>query len=376
MKYAPDVARSIKQATTGLRVSDRNWRSSSAMMSHVVTLPPGLLIRSRTAATCGSRAAASSLSRNADSGLSPTAYRLPKFWLSSRPSTSIRAIRAQGAGDLPGRTTVAVISPGSTAEGILTSNAPLTVASATTLALASPRNVAATGKTWPQPAKPDETRQKPGDGNRSAWKSVDFAAIRHAASCRGTSFARHIVHPVRIRSDAAGNEVELFFTIDPAAGKLVLNTTTFGTTRATPMLTLHHLAGGLLRGPGARSSLPTLRTPSSSRCSTRASRPADRRFTLPAPRLVDGQDADAQRAALREVAGSDRALDDLLRDSVTAPYIIKVHDVKTSGATIRAADLWFVVHADLKQVDPRPGSRSHRSEGSRGGQHVVSDPAS
>ncbi len=32
------------------------------------------------------------------------------------------------------------------------------------------------------------------------------------------------------------------------------------------------------------------------------------------------------------MAGSDRALDDLLRDSVTAPYIIKVHDIKTSDA--------------------------------------------
>ena len=75
------------------------------------------------------------------------------------------------------------------------------------------------------------------------------------------------------------------------------------------------------------------------------------KLALPKPRLVDGQDADAQRAALREVAGSDRALDDLLRDSVTAPYIIKVHDVKTSGATIRVADVWFVVYSDFKQVD-------------------------
>jgi hypothetical protein len=72
---------------------------------------------------------------------------------------------------------------------------------------------------------------------------------------------------------------------------------------------------------------------------------------LPAPHLLDGQNADAQRAALREVAGSDRAVDDLLRKSITAPYIIKVHDVKASDATIRAADVWFVVYADLKQID-------------------------
>jgi len=48
----PDRA---KQAITGLCVSARNWRSSSAMMSHVVTLPPALLILRTTAVTCGSR---------------------------------------------------------------------------------------------------------------------------------------------------------------------------------------------------------------------------------------------------------------------------------------------------------------------------------
>jgi hypothetical protein len=73
---------------------------------------------------------------------------------------------------------------------------------------------------------------------------------------------------------------------------------------------------------------------------------------LAAPRLVDGKTADVQRAALKELAGSDRALDELLRDSVTAPFIIKVRDVKTTDATVRQADIWFAVHGDLKKVDP------------------------
>jgi hypothetical protein len=76
------------------------------------------------------------------------------------------------------------------------------------------------------------------------------------------------------------------------------------------------------------------------------------KISLPPPSLVDGQDANAQRVALRNVAGSDQPLEVLFRPSVTAPYIIKVHDVKTSGGLIRAVDLWFVVDADLKQVDP------------------------
>ena len=76
------------------------------------------------------------------------------------------------------------------------------------------------------------------------------------------------------------------------------------------------------------------------------------KVTLPAPRLVDGAGATPKRTALKEIAGSDRAVDDLFRDSVTAPFIIKVHDVKAAGATVRQADLYFVVYGDLKGVDP------------------------
>lgn len=73
---------------------------------------------------------------------------------------------------------------------------------------------------------------------------------------------------------------------------------------------------------------------------------------LPAPRLRDGQSADSERAALREVAGTDQKLNELVRNSVTAPHLIKVHDVKAAGATIRIIDLWFVVHADIAEIDP------------------------
>jgi hypothetical protein len=75
-------------------------------------------------------------------------------------------------------------------------------------------------------------------------------------------------------------------------------------------------------------------------------------IVLAPPRFIDGLTADQERAALREVAESDRAVDEMLRDSVTAPYIIKVRDQKASGATIRMADIWFVVYAPLEQVDP------------------------
>jgi hypothetical protein len=73
---------------------------------------------------------------------------------------------------------------------------------------------------------------------------------------------------------------------------------------------------------------------------------------LPDPALTDGQSADFQRGALRVVAGSDRALGELIRNSVTAPYLIKVRDVKAGTSTIRVVDVWFVVYAGLGQLDP------------------------
>jgi mono/diheme cytochrome c family protein len=73
---------------------------------------------------------------------------------------------------------------------------------------------------------------------------------------------------------------------------------------------------------------------------------------LPEPRLRDGLDAEAQHATLRDLAGSDQALEERLRDSVTAPYMIRVRDVKAAVDTIRLVDLWFVVHAEIARVDP------------------------
>jgi hypothetical protein len=73
---------------------------------------------------------------------------------------------------------------------------------------------------------------------------------------------------------------------------------------------------------------------------------------LPSPILTDGMSADAQRQALEAMAGSAKKVEDLLRDSVSAPFILKVRDIPSRGGTIRAADLWFAVHADLAAVDP------------------------
>jgi hypothetical protein len=73
---------------------------------------------------------------------------------------------------------------------------------------------------------------------------------------------------------------------------------------------------------------------------------------IPGPTFHDDADEAARRAALVEICGSEEAVRDLLRDSVTAPYILKVRDVKTADSIVRVVDLWFVVRADLGRLDP------------------------
>jgi hypothetical protein len=74
--------------------------------------------------------------------------------------------------------------------------------------------------------------------------------------------------------------------------------------------------------------------------------------TFPEPILHDGQTADAQRAACIEVAGSEQALDDLLRNSVTAPFKLKIRNIESKHGVIRAVDLWFAVHTSLDEIKP------------------------
>jgi hypothetical protein len=75
-------------------------------------------------------------------------------------------------------------------------------------------------------------------------------------------------------------------------------------------------------------------------------------ITFPAPILKDGLDAGQQHAALLKPSGSERALADLLRNSVTAPFILKLRDQKTTDSTVRMIDLWFAVRGDLNTLDP------------------------
>jgi hypothetical protein len=75
--------------------------------------------------------------------------------------------------------------------------------------------------------------------------------------------------------------------------------------------------------------------------------------SFPKPTLQGGETAEAERAALVKIAGSDRRLADLTRDSVSAPYILRTRDVPAGDAGVfRVIDLWFVVRAGLDEIDP------------------------
>ena len=74
--------------------------------------------------------------------------------------------------------------------------------------------------------------------------------------------------------------------------------------------------------------------------------------TFPAPSLTDHRTADDERAALRAIAGADGDVAELTRDSVTAPFILKIHDLEAVDGLIRQADLWFVVRAGLDGINP------------------------
>jgi hypothetical protein len=86
----------------------------------------------------------------------------------------------------------------------------------------------------------------------------------------------------------------------------------------------------------------------------------------PAPLLRDGQSAEEQRAALKKLLGSDQEVNDLLRNSVTAPQVVKVHDEPSGGkggTIVRSADVWFVVYADLGSLDPeKAAERAGKNE--------------
>lgn len=94
---------------------------------------------------------------------------------------------------------------------------------------------------------------------------------------------------------------------------------------------------------------------------------------LPSPLLHDKQSADEQRAVLKEIVGSDRDVEELLRNSVTAPFRIKVSKADYPEGAVGIADLWFVVHAELAEINLEDIFGSAKKEGAKEGATEVSN---
>jgi len=78
----------------------------------------------------------------------------------------------------------------------------------------------------------------------------------------------------------------------------------------------------------------------------------DQTVRLPEPTLSAELSPEEQVERLTELAGSSRGFENLVRDSIAAPYILKSQDVRTEDAIVRTADLWFVIRAELAEFDP------------------------
>jgi hypothetical protein len=70
---------------------------------------------------------------------------------------------------------------------------------------------------------------------------------------------------------------------------------------------------------------------------------------LPAPRMTDGLDADAQKGVLKDIAGKKYAIDDLLGKGPNAPHVWATGDVYSADKKVKAktVDAYFVIHGSL-----------------------------
>lgn len=74
---------------------------------------------------------------------------------------------------------------------------------------------------------------------------------------------------------------------------------------------------------------------------------------LPTPDLPDGLDAAAQAEVLARIAGPNRRVEELLRDSIVAPFVFSMDQRETAPGRrpLRSVDLWFVAHGRLDRLD-------------------------
>ena len=72
---------------------------------------------------------------------------------------------------------------------------------------------------------------------------------------------------------------------------------------------------------------------------------------LPEPTMVDGLDAAAQRQRIEKLAGPNRRIEDLLRNSVVAPFVLKIEDLPpvAGGDLFRRVEVGYVAYGPLEK---------------------------
>lgn len=72
---------------------------------------------------------------------------------------------------------------------------------------------------------------------------------------------------------------------------------------------------------------------------------------LPEPIMVDGLDAATQRQRIEKLAGPNRRIEDLLRNSVVAPFVLKIEDLpRAAGSDLfRRVDVGYVAYGPLEK---------------------------
>jgi hypothetical protein len=97
-----------------------------------------------------------------------------------------------------------------------------------------------------------------------------------------------------------------------------------------------------------------------------------RSVPLPPPSMRDGLDASGQEAVLAKVADEQHPLDELMRQTIFAPFQLKIEPARetTPDTPIFRVDLWFVAYGDWEKINPRDVGESllnltgrHRTSG-------------
>src|SRR5690349_984064 len=75
---------------------------------------------------------------------------------------------------------------------------------------------------------------------------------------------------------------------------------------------------------------------------------------LPAPVMADGLSADDQKKAIDSISEGNKNFQTLTNKSVSAPYVLKISDVKPAkgeSKTLQLVEFYFVIHADMKRLE-------------------------